>query len=106
LEKKGWRVFTVENGKEALDALKEEAFDIVLMDVQMPVMDGFKATGLIRVQEKDTEKHIPIIAMTAYALKGDRERCLDAGMDDYITKPINAAELYETVTRWIQPMNR
>ena len=102
LKKKGWYVFPVENGKEAIDALQKETFDIVLMDVQMPVMDGFKATSLIRAQEKHTEKHIPILAMTAYALKGDRERCLDAGMDDYITKPINADELYETVTKWIQ----
>lgn len=102
LKKKGWYVFPVENGEKAIDALQKETFDIVLMDVQMPVMDGFKATSLIRAQEKDTEKHIPILAMTAYALKGDRERCLDAGMDDYITKPINADELYETVSRWIQ----
>src|SRR5207245_3801111 len=72
-------------------------FDVVLMDVQMPEMDGYEATAAIRREEKKTGGHIPIIAMTAYAMKGDRERCLAVGMDHYISKPIRAKELFESV---------
>ena len=79
-----------ESGKKALDAWRKQAFDIILMDVQMPEMDGFEATSRIREQEKSTSQHIPIIALTAHAMVGDRERCLAAGMDDYVSKPINA----------------
>jgi CheY-like chemotaxis protein len=81
------------DGGEALDLLKKSLFDLVLMDVQMPVMDGFQATDAIRQGEKTTGGHIPIIAMTAHAMEGDRERCLAAGMDAYISKPINGNEL-------------
>jgi two-component system sensor histidine kinase/response regulator len=95
LEKYGYVVEVAHNGREALDKLKRESFDLVLMDVQMPEMDGFEATAAIRELEKTTGSQIPIIAMTAYAMKGDRERCLAAGMDGYIAKPIRARELFE-----------
>src|SRR5258706_8542479 len=72
------------------------------MDVQMPEMDGFEATHQIRVQEKITGQHIPIIAMTAHAMQGDRERCLEAGMDDYVTKPLQPKVLFSALDRWIQ----
>jgi CheY-like chemotaxis protein len=94
LEKKGHTVVTARNGKKALAVLAERSFDVVLMDVQMPEMDGFEATARIRAQERGTGKHVPIVAMTAHAMKGDCERCLEAGMDGYVTKPIRAEELY------------
>ncbi len=97
LEKQGYQVTLAENGFEALAALEKESFDLVLMDVQMPEMDGFKATAAIRAKEKITAGHIPIIAMTAYAMVGDRERCLAAGMDGYITKPPRPDELREAM---------
>jgi CheY-like chemotaxis protein len=97
LERRGHRVTVANNGREALTALDSESFDVVLMDVQMPAMDGFEATAIIREREKESGAHIPIIAMTAHAMKGDRERCLEAGMDGYIAKPIRARNLYETV---------
>jgi CheY-like chemotaxis protein len=79
--------------------LKKKTFDLILMDVQMPEMDGFEATVTIRKKEKKTRSHIPIIAMTAHAMKGDRERCLDAGMDDYVAKPLKPEELMKTIER-------
>jgi PAS domain S-box-containing protein len=97
LEQRGHRVTVANNGQEALDAFRKASFDVVLMDVQMPVMDGFEATGLIRQEEMATGRHTPIIAMTAHAMKGDREACLDAGMDGYLPKPIRAKGLYEAV---------
>jgi two-component system sensor histidine kinase/response regulator len=93
LEKRGHSVAVAGNGNEALAALAKEAFDLVLMDVQMPEMDGLQATAAIREKEKITGKHLPIIAMTAHAMVGDKERCINAGMDDYITKPIRTEEL-------------
>ncbi len=90
----------VENGREALDKLKEKHYDLILMDIQMPVMDGFTATQEIRRMEDSTQEHIPIIALTANAVKGDRERCLDAGMDDYLAKPINVQELLSIIERY------
>jgi len=93
LEKRGHTVVVANNGKEALAALDRESFDLVLMDVQMPEMDGFEATTAIREREKGTDAHVPIVAMTAHAMKGDRERCLKAGMDDYVSKPLQAEEL-------------
>jgi CheY-like chemotaxis protein len=95
LEKRGHRVTVAENGREAVEELKKRAFDLVLMDVQMPEVDGFEATALIREREKTTGAHQPIIALTAHAMKGDRERCLAAGMDGYLTKPIRPKELDE-----------
>jgi CheY-like chemotaxis protein len=97
LEKHGFAVSVAEDGRAALAALANESFDIVFMDVQMPEMDGFEATAAIRQQEQSTGTHVPIVAMTAHALKGDHERCLAAGMDAYISKPIRQEELYATI---------
>jgi CheY-like chemotaxis protein len=99
LEKRGHRVTAVDNGQRAVEALCNEPFDLVLMDVQMPVLDGFAATAAIRELETKSGIHTPVIAMTAHAMKGDRERCLAAGMDDYISKPFRPHELYEAVER-------
>jgi two-component system, sensor histidine kinase and response regulator len=99
LEKAGYTVVTANNGKEALEALRERNFDLVLMDVQMPEMDGFEATNAIRLKEKSTGEHLPIIAMTAHAMKGDEARCLTAGMDGYISKPIRGRDLVELVEK-------
>jgi two-component system, sensor histidine kinase and response regulator len=97
LEKRGYLVSVAGNGREALTALEKERFDVVLMDIQMPEMDGFEATATIREREKSTGKHIPIIALTAHALKSDQVRCLSAGMDAYISKPIRTNELFATI---------
>ncbi|MGD9345091.1 MAG: response regulator [Candidatus Aminicenantes bacterium] len=97
LDKKGHSVTAVENGQDALTALDSKKFDLILMDVQMPVLDGFKATEAIRKKEESTGSHIPIIAMTAHAMQGDRERCLKAGMDDYMTKPLNPEEVFQKI---------
>lgn len=97
LEQRGHTVAVANNGQEALNAFKRESFDVIIMDVQMPIMDGFEATGLIRQHEKLAGTHIPIIAMTAHAMRGDRERCLEAGMDGYIPKPIRANDLYTAI---------
>jgi CheY-like chemotaxis protein len=94
LQKRGHAVAVAGNGKQALVALEREPFDLMFMDVQMPEMGGFEATALIRDGEKKTGKHLPIIAMTADAMKGDRERCLANGMDAYVSKPIVAANLF------------
>ncbi len=98
LEKRGHSVVVAWNGKEALAALEREPFDLVLMDVEMPEMGGFEATAYIRRREGDTGKHVPILALTAHAMKGDRERCLQAGMDGYVAKPIQARELYQAIS--------
>ncbi|HEY4880447.1 MAG TPA: response regulator [Candidatus Acidoferrales bacterium] len=99
LEKRGYVVSVAGNGREGLAAFEKENFDVVLMDVQMPEMDGFEATAAIREKEKTTGSHLPIIAMTANALKGDEERCIVAGMDGYISKPIRTLELFATIER-------
>ena len=99
LDKLGHRVVVANNGREALDALEAQRFDLILMDVQMPEMDGFTATGAIRAKEEATETRTPIVALTAHAMAGDRERCLQAGMDDYIVKPIDPVLLRETIER-------
>jgi PAS domain S-box-containing protein len=106
LEKQGHTVAVAGNGREALDALEKatsRGFDVVLMDLQMPEMDGLEATAVIRQKEKATGRHLPIIAITAHALKGDRERCLAAGMDDYLAKPIQAKELLAAVEGAVLP---
>lgn len=97
LEKRGHRVVLAETGRAALAALDTESFDLILMDIQMPEMDGIEATAAIREREKTTGNHIPIIAMTANAMKGDRERYLRAGMDDYVSKPLQIKEFFAVV---------
>jgi CheY-like chemotaxis protein/HPt (histidine-containing phosphotransfer) domain-containing protein len=101
LEKTGYWVDAVEDGRMVIEALKRTAYDLILMDVQMPEMDGFEATKIIREMEGEA-KHTPIIAMTAHAMKGDRERCLQAGMDDYISKPIEPKEMLDAIEKWTQ----
>jgi CheY-like chemotaxis protein len=121
LETRGHRVVLASNGREAVEALDEEVFDLILMDIQMPEMDGFEATKAIRnlecgLREKIEEgpyskseiqnlkskiQSIPIVAMTAHALKGDREKCLEAGMDDYVSKPINAENLFSVIEKLV-----
>ena len=95
-----------ESGKERWIARRKQSFDLILMDVQMPEMDGFEATAIIREQEKAGGKHVPIIAMTAHAMVGDRERCLAAGMDDYVSKPINTADLFAAIERPCRQVSR
>jgi signal transduction histidine kinase/DNA-binding response OmpR family regulator len=98
LEKMGYRSDTVGNGKEAVEALEMDTYDVVLMDVQMPEMDGYEATQVIRNPQSKVRNHdVPIIAMTANAMKGDRERCLEAGMDDYLSKPVQPQKLLEVI---------
>jgi CheY-like chemotaxis protein len=97
LEKRGHSVTVTATGRGALERIREENFDVVLMDVQMPDMDGLEATALIREWEKTRGCRTPIIALTAHSMKGDRERCLAAGMDNYVTKPFDVARLLEVV---------
>jgi two-component system sensor histidine kinase/response regulator len=97
LEKRGHHVLAVGSGQEALLAIETDRFDVAVMDIQMPEMDGFAATAAVRESERRTGHHLPIVAMTAYAMKGDRERCLAAGMDAYLAKPIRARELQAIV---------
>eukprot|EP00913_Durusdinium_trenchii_P013373 g12554.t1 len=101
LSKMGHTVTTADNGKLALESLESRPFDLVLMDVQMPVMDGPTATAAIRRREQHSGGHIPIIAMTANAMRGDREKCLAAGMDEYVSKPVNPEELVKAIQRVI-----
>ena len=97
LEKRGHHVQVAGDGREALEELKTADFDLVLMDVQMPVMGGFEATAAVREMEKATGRHIPIVALTAHAMTGDRELCLAVGMDGYVAKPIHTEELLEQI---------
>ncbi len=101
LERWGHHVTVVDNGKKALDALEQSDYDLVLMDLQMPDMGGREATEVIRRREQGTGRHVSIIAMTAEAMKGDRERCLEAGMDDYIAKPIDSESLLQVMLRCV-----
>jgi CheY-like chemotaxis protein len=94
-------VVIANNGREGVDLWEREAFDIVFMDIQMPELDGYQATAAIRTREQETGRHTPISAMTAYAMKGDAEKCLAAGMDAYITKPIKAEELLMTIEKLV-----
>lgn len=97
LERRGHAVVVAATGRAALEALATQAFDLILMDVQMPEMDGLEATRRIREAEKQTGRHIPIIAMTANATVGDKERCIASGMDSYVSKPIQTKELFEAI---------
>jgi two-component system, sensor histidine kinase and response regulator len=102
LKKLGHTVEVAGNGREALEKLEQQNFDIVFMDVQMPEMDGMTATGKIRAQEQGSRRHQPIVAMTAHAMTGDKEKCIDAGMDDYVSKPIRRKELTAVIDRIIE----
>jgi len=104
LEREGWRVACAENGTKALEILEKEKFDLVLMDIQMPEIDGYTVTAIIRERENERGDHLPIIAMTAYAVKGDREKCLAAGMDGYISKPIRPDLLRLEIESILQDM--
>jgi two-component system sensor histidine kinase/response regulator len=99
LEKRGYSVVVAGNGRTAVEAFEKENFHLVLMDIQMLGMDGFEATAAIREAEKVTGKHTPIVAMTAHALKGDEDRCIAAGMDGYVSKPIRSMELFAVMER-------
>jgi two-component system sensor histidine kinase/response regulator len=101
LEKRGHSVVVAANGRQALTAFEKERFDLVFMDVQMPVMDGLEATVAIRVKERTSGSRTPIVALTAHAMKGDREKCLEAGMDGYLTKPIRPQELDELLQSYL-----
>lgn len=105
LQRLGCSVEIAGNGREAVEMTTNRAYDIVFMDIQMPEMDGIEATRLIRERERHTGKHLPIIAMTAHAMEGDRERCLSAGMDDYLSKPVKIDLLAQMVEKW-SPMRR
>jgi len=98
--RKGWKVVLAEDGNVALDAYQKQEFDVIIMDCQMPVLDGYKTTGAIRQLESESGMYTPIIAMTANAREGFRETCLNAGMDDYLTKPVEISAFYATVERW------
>jgi CheY-like chemotaxis protein len=98
LEKRGHTVSVAATGKAAFDSYAAQPFDCVLMDVQMPEMDGFETTAKIREYERTTGTHVPIIAMTAHAMAGDRQRCLDAGMDGYVSKPLRPPELFSEIS--------
>jgi len=105
LQKAGYLVDAVETGVQALEKVQTHEYSAVLMDVQMPDMDGFEATRQIRIWEQSNGLHIPIIAMTAHAMAGDRERCIDAGMDDYVTKPLEPRVLFNAIDRWAQSLD-
>jgi CheY-like chemotaxis protein len=100
LQKKGWNVTTAGNGLEAFRIAHEIPFNVILMDVLMPEMDGFEATGKIRADESGKNSKTPIIAITANAMKGDREKCLAAGMNDYISKPLHPEDIYHMIEKF------
>lgn len=106
LEKMGWKATTAVNGKEVLEQLNKQAYDIILMDDQMPEMTGIEATRLIRAEEKQTGSHVLIVAMTANAMAGDKEFYLKQGMDGYVSKPINREQLYSELHRLIETKNQ
>jgi CheY-like chemotaxis protein/HPt (histidine-containing phosphotransfer) domain-containing protein len=97
LSKYGHSVFVANNGRQALEAFENESFDVILMDLQMPEMGGLEATAAIRAREQGTDRHTPIIAMTAHAMAGDKEKCLNAGMDGYVSKPIKIKSLLQAI---------
>jgi CheY-like chemotaxis protein len=99
LQRRGHEAVMATNGREAVDALAGGRFDLVLMDLQMPTMDGFAATAAIRASERESGRRVPIVALTAHAMEGDRQRCLDADMDGYISKPITGAKLFEVIDK-------
>jgi two-component system, sensor histidine kinase and response regulator len=106
LEKRGYSVTVAPDGQAALDAYQAGGFEIILMDIQMPGMDGLEATASIREKEKLTGGHIPIVAMTAHALVGDQERCLASGMDGYISTPIRTSELFAVIEKMLDDQHK
>jgi CheY-like chemotaxis protein len=102
LERAGHMVEVAPNGRDALTAHQQREFDLVLMDIQMPEMDGFEAVAHIRKNENGSDRHTPVIALTAHAMAEDRDRCLAAGMDDYVSKPIQRQQLFEAIQRQVQ----
>ncbi|MFC2166601.1 response regulator [Acidobacteriota bacterium] len=105
LEKAGYRADAVANGKEVLLSLEKTPYNLVLMDVQMPEMDGLETTHFIRNKEKESGSHLPIIALTAHVLKGDKERFMEVGMDDYLSKPLQPGQLIETIDKWMKKIS-
>ncbi|NLB06551.1 MAG: response regulator, partial [Desulfobulbaceae bacterium] len=101
LQQAGYHVTVVQNGREAVEAWRGGVFDCILMDIQMPFMDGYEAVARIRAQEQEGE-HIPVIAMTAHAMSGDRQKCLQAGMDDYLAKPIDGRAVLALLRRFLR----
>jgi CheY-like chemotaxis protein len=97
LEKHGFQVVVAGNGRAALSAISEQNFDLVLMDVQMPELDGLQATRTLREMEREGDKKLPVVAMTAHAMQGDRDRCLAAGMTAYVSKPVRSEELFKVI---------
>ncbi|GJM21772.1 MAG: hypothetical protein DHS20C15_16870 [Planctomycetota bacterium] len=102
VERLGYQTHVVDNGKLALDALSDNAYALVLMDCQMPVMDGYEATMEIRRREPPNQ-HLPIVALTAHVLDNNREQCLGVGMDDFVAKPVTNTQLKDVLDRWMQP---
>jgi CheY-like chemotaxis protein len=103
LERLGCAVDCVENGRAALNALERQRYDLVFMDCQMPEMDGYEATRRLRAREAEQGGHVIVLALTANAMEGDRERCLASGMDDHLTKPLKLRVLADTLERWTAP---
>ena len=101
LRKFGFQADEAVNWREAVERLRAIGYDLVLMDCSMPIMDGFQATQVIR-EEEGSQRHVPIVAMTAHAMSGDREKCLEAGMDDYLSKPVRPQELQEVLDRYVR----
>lgn len=92
-----WDITLVDDGEQAVEEFKKQSFDLILMDVQMPIMNGYEATKIIRELEKETETHTPIIALTAYAMKSDKDQCIEAGMDNYLSKPFKRQQFLDIV---------
>jgi len=101
LRKKGLEIYQAQNGIEAIEMFEQENFDLVLMDINMPYMDDYEAVSLIRKKEKIMKKRTIVIALTAYAIKEDKEKCLASGMDDYLSKPIDINQLSVLIDRWL-----
>src|SRR5262249_45987970 len=99
LARQGHTVQIAKDGQETLEALEQGCFDLLLLDVHMPELDGFRVIETLRRNERDTNRHLPVVALTARSMKGDRERCLAAGMDDYLAKPIRGKELFAAIER-------
>jgi CheY-like chemotaxis protein len=106
LTQRGYQAVVVGNGREAVETSAAQPFDVILMDVQMPELGGLEATAAIRARERDTGGHVPIIALTAHAMAGDRERCLAAGMDGYVSKPLRPPDLFSAIDAFFAPSHR